>query len=99
MVEAGIGGKTVDELNKTMTVSEFLRWQAYDQMFPIGFNDLHFGRLMHLLANIYSKKGHEPKLRDFLMGELPENDPTTDDLEKKIDKLVAMTGGESDGKN
>lgn len=75
-----------------MTVSEFMRWQVFDEMFPIGFTDLHFGRLMHLLASIYSKKGHEPKLRDFTIGKLPESEITPEELEAKIDKLAAMYG-------
>lgn len=76
-----------------MTVSEFLRWEAYDTISPIGFVDLHFGRLMQLLASIYSKKGHEPKLKDFLIGEWPENIASIEEMEQKMDQLIAMGGG------
>lgn len=92
LVEAGVGGRTVDQLNENMTVSEFLRWKAYDQMFPMGFTDLQFGKLRHLLASIYSQKGHEPKLNDYLLGELPEKEVTPEELEAKFNQ-IATAGG------
>jgi hypothetical protein len=74
-----------------MTVGEFLRWSAYAEMYPFGFDDLNFGRLLHLLASIYSPKGSKPKLPDFLLGSLPADTPTADELEAKLDALIART--------
>jgi len=78
---------TVAALNEAMTVDEFIRWQAYDEMFPFGLDDLNFGRLMHLLASIYSKKGSQPKLSNFILGKLPEHETTIDELEAKMDAI------------
>jgi len=89
LVQAGIGGRTVAELNQTMTVGEFQRWQAYDVMYPFGRDDVNFGRLLHLLASIYSPKGSKPKLPDFMLGSLPAETPTADELEAKLDALIA----------
>lgn len=88
LVQAGIGGRTVAELNGTMTVGEFLRWQAYDDMFPFGYDDLNFGRLLHLLASIYSPKGSSPKLGNFILGRIPEQQATIEELEAKMDALA-----------
>jgi hypothetical protein len=87
-VAAGIGGKTVDELNEAMTVSEFQRWEAYYSMFPFGNDDLNFGRLLHLLASIYAPKGNRPKLVDYLLGDLPEQAPAPEELEYKMQALA-----------
>jgi len=95
LVEAGIGGRTVGELNNTMTVDEFLRWETYDQINPIGYTDLQFGWLRQLLASIYSRKG-SPDLKRFLLGDWPEDTPDLADLETKLDKLEAATGGQPD---
>lgn len=72
-----------------MTVDEFIRWQAYDDMFPFGLDDLNFGRLMHLLASIYTKKGSsKPRLENFILGKLPEHHATVDELEAQMDALA-----------
>ena len=92
LVANGIGGRTVAELNENMTVAEFARWEAFDQFFPVGYDDLHFARLMQLLASIYSKPGNSPKVADFLLGELPEAPPTPEQLAEKFNTL-AMLGG------
>lgn len=89
LVQAGIGGATVAALNEAMTVDEFIRWQAYDDMFPFGLDDLNFGRLMHLLASIYTQKGSsKPRLENFILGKLPEHHATVDELEEKMDALA-----------
>lgn len=88
-MQAGIGGQTVAELNETMTVREFLRWAAYAEMYPFGLDDFNFGRLLHLLASIYAPKGSKPKLPDFLLGKLPGDVPTAEELEAKLDALAA----------
>lgn len=95
LVEAGIGGQTVEELSDTMSVSEFLRWQAYDELRTIGNSnlDLLFGSLKWLLASIYSPKGRTPKLKDFLLGDWPEAAPTSDELEARLDTLATLYGG------
>ena len=76
-----------------MTVSEFQNWEDYDEMHPIGLIDLHFGRLMHLFASIYSDKGHVPKIEDFIIGRFPEKEADIDELNKKLDHLAATYGG------
>lgn len=90
LVLAGVGGRTVAELNETMTVSEFLRWAVYAEMYPFGLDDLNFGRLLHMLASIYSPKGKSPKLKEFVLGDIPENTPDQDELEAKMDALTRM---------
>lgn len=90
LVQAGIGGRTVAELNETMTVGEFLRWEAYTEMYPFGYDDLNFGRLLHMLASIYAPKGKTPKLRDFLMGIFPETPPDAADLEVKMAQVARI---------
>lgn len=77
-------GMTVEEINNTMTVSEFMRWQAFYEMFPWGHDDLNFGRLLHLLASIYSKKGHTPNLKDFLIGQPPTVTPDPLEVEARL---------------
>lgn len=76
-----------------MTVAEFLRWETFDLIMPIGFIDLHFGRLMHLIASIMTEKGHTPAFENFIMGEWPKKAPDFDDLENKLDQLAAIYGG------
>lgn len=78
-----------------MTVSEFVRWLAYAEMYPFGLEDLNFGRLLHLLASVYAPKGGRPKLPDFLLGSFPDNEPTADELEIKLNALVAQTNHEN----
>lgn len=96
LVQTGIGGSTVAALNETMTVDEFLRWQAYEDMFPFGMDDLNFGRLMHLLASIYSKKESAPKLDSFVLGKLPDKETTAEELEAKLSALIQRTQARED---
>lgn len=88
LVQAGIGGRTVAELNETMTVGEFLRWQAYADMYPFGYDDVNTGRLLHLWTSIYSPKGSRPKLEDFILGKIPKEQATIEELEAKMDALA-----------
>jgi len=88
LVQAGIGGHTVAELNETMTVGEFLRWQAYEDMYPFGYDDVNTGRLLHLWASIYPSKGSRPKLEDFILGKIPKEQATIEELEAKMDALA-----------
>lgn len=93
-MQAGIGGRTVAELNETMTVNEFLRWQAYDRLHPFGRDDLNFGRLLHLLASVYAPKGNKPRLADFMIGRLPESEPTIEELETKLNALATRANNQ-----
>lgn len=63
-------------------------------MYPIFQWDLFFATLKQLIASIYTpKEKSRPDLVDFLVGELPTEPPTPEELEAKLDQLAAVTGG------
>ena len=93
LVVEGIGGHTVDELNETMTVREFLRWESYDDMFPVSRVDLQFAHLRRLIASAYSKKGKEPKLESFLIGKFPEEKTTAGSMKLKMQAMATQLRG------
>lgn len=72
---------TVSKLNGTMSVDEFVRWQAYNTIYPFGNDDLDTARLMHQQAAIWSKKGQAPELEKFLMGEMPKTKLLPEEME------------------
>lgn len=59
LVANGIGGRTVEELNETMTVDEFLTWAAYMTIEPFGDDRADWRNAMSLAmqANMNRKKG------------------------------------------
>jgi hypothetical protein len=58
---------------------------AYDQMFPIGYTDLHFARLMELMAAISTPKGKsKPSYKEFLLGELPQRPKSAEEFEEML---------------
>lgn len=68
-----------------MEVEEFYRWMAYDQMFPIGNEDINTARIMMVLAAINTPKGKpRPALKDFLLGKLPAPRLTADEMEARL---------------
>ncbi|TWV81511.1 phage tail protein [Moraxella sp. VT-16-12] len=70
---AGHLGKTVSELERTLTISELAEWRAYDEIDPIGGYrmDLGFALLAYLQAGDTDKS-----LADFLV---IDPNPMTDD--------------------
>lgn len=66
-------GKTVGELERTLTVAEFVEWVAYDEIDPIGGyrTDLGFALLAYMRAGDKDKSVH-----DFL---IVDPNPMTDD--------------------
>ena len=101
LIAAGIGGQTVFYFNCLLNgvdpndvdldekvaalQDEFFRWQAYDQIFPIGYEDLHTARFMRLFAEANTPKGKgRPKIEDFLLGELPKLPKSANELEEKM---------------
>lgn len=72
-------GKTVGELERTLTVAEFAEWAAYDELDPIGGyrTDLGFAMLAYLQAGDKDKS-----VQDFL---LIDPNPMTDDERKRYE--------------
>lgn len=70
---AGHLGKTVGELEQTLTVSELHEWRAYDVIDPIGAyrTDLGFALLAYMQAGDKDKS-----VQDFL---IIDPNPMTDD--------------------
>lgn len=91
LVAAGIGGRTVSELSESMSVEEFIRWMAFDDMFPLAKLNENFARLAHLIASVHTpKNASRPRLRDYLLGNPPQQNLTADELEQR---LMAQFGG------
>lgn len=97
---AGHLGKTVGELERTLTVSELAEWAAYDEIDPIGGyrTDLGFALLAYLQAGDKDKTIH-----DFL---LVDPNPMTEEEKQEFDQrqleaqarqevqaMIAMFGG------
>ncbi|MBE9596824.1 MULTISPECIES: hypothetical protein [Moraxella] len=79
-------GKTVGELERTLTVAEFAEWVAYDELDPIGGyrTDLGFALLAYMQAGDKDKSVH-----DFLI--IDPNPMTDDDKEAfEREKLEAQ---------
>lgn len=57
-------GKTVAELNETMTIDELREWQAFDSVDPIGGHRGDVQAAMIALASCGSK---DAKLSDFIL--------------------------------
>lgn len=98
---AGHLGKTVGELERTLTVAEFAEWVAYDELDPIGGyrTDLGFALLAYLQAGDKDKTIH-----DFL---LIDPNPMTEEEKQEFDQrqleaqarqevqaMIAMFGGQ-----
>jgi hypothetical protein len=59
---------------------------AYDQMFPIGYTDLHFAKLMDVIIAANTPRGKSrPSLKELLLGELPTTPKTAEEMEAKLD--------------
>ncbi|WP_432481019.1 phage tail assembly protein T [Moraxella sp. ZY200743] len=73
-------GKTVGELERTLTVDELVEWQAYDDIDPIGGyrTDLGFALLAYLQAGDKNKSVH-----DFL---IIDPNPMTDEMREVFEK-------------
>lgn len=108
LVANGIGGRTVFDfhcrlngidpatLSRTEVAlalqDEMYRWMAYDLIYPIGYEDIHFAMLQRLIADVNIAKGKpRPKLKTFMIGELPKKDLTIEDMEKKFYDYFAQT--------
>lgn len=80
---AGHLGKTVGELECTLTVSELAQWRAYDELDPIGGyrTDLGFALLAYLQAGDKDKS-----VQDFL---IIDPNPMTDEERERAEALKA----------
>lgn len=86
---AGHLGKTVGELERTLTVAEFAEWVAYDELDPIGGyrTDLGFALLAYLQAGDKDKS-----VQDFLIIDPnPMTDEERDQYELEHAKAEART--------
>jgi len=62
-------GRTVEELEASISHQELVNWQGFNLIEPIGDNrqDIQFAALLQLLTNIYRKPQTEPyPLSEFL---------------------------------
>lgn len=77
---AGHLGKTVGELEQTLTMSELAEWRAYDEIDPIGSyrTDLGFALLAYLQAGDKDKS-----VQDFL---IIDPNPMTDEEQEAFEQ-------------
>ena len=61
-------GRTVSELETSMSSSEFREWMAYYSMEPFGQwrDNWHFAQLTALMFNVNSGKGNSLTVDDFM---------------------------------
>jgi len=64
-------GRTVGELERELSNSEFVEWQVFARTWPFGEKrlDLHFAQLCHLIA---SALGSKTSINDWMLRTDPE---------------------------
>ena len=62
-------GRTVEELDATLTVEELRRWIAYSSIEPWGEDraDWRNAQVCYYSATAFGVKGKKPKITDFLL--------------------------------
>ena len=100
LVSHGIGGRTVAELNETMTVDEFLLWAVYMQMEPFGDDraDWRNAMAMAQVANMNRKRGSGPiAVHKFLprFGSRKRRAQTMEEMSAALDAWFVKLGGKA----
>ena len=98
LVRYGIGGHTIEELNRTMAVGEFLDWMAYFSLEPFGDDrhDWHYARLLAQHANMNRKKGKAViSTEKFLLKFRRGQGQTPDQMKSVLYAQYAAWGGKS----
>ena len=96
LVRYGIGGHTVEELNRNMQVSEFLDWMAFSALEPFGDDrlDWHHARLLAQYVNANRKKGQAPKRPDkFLLKFQRDRGQSPEQMKSILFAQYASLGG------
>jgi len=83
-------GKTVGELEETLTPTEFLEWQIFNVSWPIGERrlDLNFAQLCAVIAQVNGNRNARPI--DFM---LATDQPLQENPEEISDEDLAATFG------
>ena len=70
-------GYPVRVLQRMIDSKEFAEWMAYYQIEPFGEEraDLREAMVPFMLANAFGEKGKKPKLEDFLISNLINDEP------------------------
>lgn len=94
----GIGGRSVSELNETMTVDEFLRWNAYFQLEPSGgwqWLESMVAALMALIANVNRKKGSKSyQAKRFMLKRSKMRSRTPEEARRALQAQFIAMGGD-----
>ncbi|MBW7984724.1 phage tail assembly protein T [Enterobacillus tribolii] len=86
-------GKTLNELNKTLTASELQMWLAYDRRSPLGDwrGDMHAAQIT---AAVFNAQGAEASVDEFMpkFGETGDEEQTAavDEGEGQFEALFNM---------
>jgi hypothetical protein len=86
---------TVGRLEAEMDCAEYQRWQAFDEVEPIGDRrgDIQAAIVASLIANVHRDRKRQPKaytLEDFMpfMPKAPEPQWSDDDLGRYMDLVM-----------
>lgn len=80
-------GRTVGELEATMTSSEYRHWMAFYQLYPFGpeRDNLHAAIIASTVANVHRGRNQQPVKPDDFMLKTHDDRPN-----KGFDELVAF---------
>lgn len=97
LVAHGIGGRTVEELDETMTVEEFLTWAAYIALepFPESRMDIHAAENLAHRHNTHIKRRRKPLDYFHRWYKPPRPDMTMEQMEHAFRAQLAAMGGDA----
>lgn len=91
-----LGYRSVEELEREMSVAEFLVWYKYrnKMLLPIRRFEYYFAQLTAQVSNVYAALGGKAYgIKDFLIEPVEKPKPAKDTAETGAQAIGAMVGG------